>query len=259
MIIVAVIPARMGSTRFPGKPLTTILGMPMVEHVYRRTALCEALDSVYVATCDEEIRRAVEAFGGRVIMTSPKHTRASERVAEAAQHVDADVVVMVQGDEPMITPEMVDLAIGPFFGNPDVRCVNLVARIETEVEFLDPNSIKVVMNRHGDALYFSREPIPTSKKIGFDAALVFKQVCVIPFRRDFLFAYKALAPTPLEEAESIDMLRILEHGYSVRLVETRGATYAVDTSTDLEKVEALLRNDPLLARYMSGESQGAHE
>jgi len=255
MRIVAGIPARMGSSRYPGKPLAPILGLPMIEHVYRRTALCSKLDEVFVATCDEEIRRAVEGFGGQVIMTSPDHQRASERIAETAQEIDADIVVMVQGDEPMLVPEMVDAALAPMVSDPSVLCVNLAKRIETEEEYLDPNTIKVVMDRIGNALYFSREPVPTKRILDFGKFPVFKQVCIIPFRRSFLLDYSRLEPTPLEQAESVDMLRVLEHGYPVRLVETSVNTHAVDTPDDLKMVEDLMRGDPLLERYMSAQTQ----
>lgn len=250
MKIVAVIPARMGSSRFPGKPLAQILERPMIEHVYHRTALCQSLNAVYVATCDEEIRQAVEGFGGEVIMTSPMHQRASDRVAEAAGGLATDIVVMVQGDEPMMFPRMIRMAVTPMLSDPAVQCVNLVRRIESEEEYRDPNTIKVVMDRHGDALYFSREPIPTQRLQGFEKIPVFKQVCIIPFRRDFLLQYARLEPTPLEQAESIDVLRILEHGYRVRLVETDVNTHAVDTPADLALVESLMRRDPLVAQYI---------
>ncbi len=252
MRIVCAIPVRMRSSRFPGKPLAPILGRPMVEHVYRRAAMCSTLDEVYVATCDEEIRRAVEAFGGEVIMTSPAHERASERVAEAAQNLSADIIVMIQGDEPMVTPGMVDAAVGPLLENLGVLCSNLVKRIETREEFEDSNTIKVVMDRSGFALYFSREPIPTRQVLGFERVPVYKQVCVIPFEREFLLTFARLVPTPLERAESVDMLRILEHGYRVRLVETEVRTHSVDTETDLRLVEQLMRDDPLVVRYLEG-------
>ena len=248
--VVAIIPARMGSSRFPGKPLAPVLGITIVEHVYKRSALCEQLESVYVATPDEEIRQAVEAFGRQAIMTSPEHERASDRVAEAAQNLDADIVVMIQGDEPMTRPEMIEMAIEPFFSDSSVQCVNLAKRIETEAEQDNPNTIKTVMDQRGNALYFSREPIPTRQKMGFESIPVYKQVCIIPFRRDFLFEYTNLTPTPLEQAESIDMLRLLEHGYAVKLVEIPYQTHAVDTQADLELVENLMRDDPLLGMYM---------
>jgi 3-deoxy-manno-octulosonate cytidylyltransferase (CMP-KDO synthetase) len=239
----------MGSSRFPGKPLAPLLGRPMIEHVYRRATLCGGLAAVYVATCDEEIRVVVEEFGGTVIMTSADHERASDRVAEAAEHVEAEIVVMIQGDEPMITPEMIEAAVAPMLADRAVTCVNLVRRIGTRAEYVDPNTIKVVMNVHGDALYFSRAPVPA---IDFDADApppVFKQVCVIPFRREALREFARLARTPLEQAESIDMLRIIEHGGCVRLVETDVDTHAVDTPADLRLVEALMKDDPLVHRY----------
>lgn len=247
--IVAIIPARMNSSRFPGKPLAEICGKAMIEHVVRRASLCERLDAVYVATCDEEIRRAVEQFGGAVIMTSAAHERASDRVAEAVQSLDHDIVVMIQGDEPMITPEMIDAAVSPMLADSRVECVNLARRIETREEYVNRNTIKVAMNLLGDALYFSRSPIPA---LDFDAAgdaPIFKQVCVIPFRRDFLRRFAQLAPTPLERIESIDMLRAVEHGKRIRLVETFADTHAVDTPDDLVLVEKLMKTDALRLRY----------
>ena len=254
MRVVAVIPARMGSSRFPGKPLAPLLGRPMIEHVVRRAALCARLDAVYVATCDAEIGAAVEGFGGAVLMTSAAHERASDRVAEAAERVEADIIVMIQGDEPMITPEMIVAAVTPLLNDSSVGCVNLVRRIGSREEYVDPNTIKVVMDVRGDALYFSRAPIPTVDFVGGARPPVFKQVCVIPFRRDFLREFARLLPTPLERAESIDMLRALEHGRRVRLVETEVDTHAVDTPADLRLVESLMKDAPLLLRY--GEALG---
>jgi 3-deoxy-manno-octulosonate cytidylyltransferase (CMP-KDO synthetase) len=250
--VVAVIPARMGSSRFPGKPLAPLLGRPMIEHVVRRAAMCELLYAVYVATCDEEIRSAVERFGGKVIMTSAAHERASDRVAEAAEQFEAEVVVMIQGDEPLVTPRMIAAAVAPFFVDASVACVNLARRIERREEYLDRNTIKVVSNVRGNALYFSRAPIPADAFAhGTDRVgpPVFKQVCVIPFRRDFLREFARLPQTPLERAESIDMLRAIEHGRPVRLVEIEEETHAVDTPEDLRLVESLMKDDPLVPLY----------
>jgi 3-deoxy-manno-octulosonate cytidylyltransferase (CMP-KDO synthetase) len=249
MRAVAIIPARLGSSRFPGKPLAPLLGCPMVEHIVRRAELCDSLDAVYVATCDDEIRHAVERFGGCVLMTSKSHERATDRVAEAAQSLDADVVVMVQGDEPMITPEMIAAAIAPMTTDSRVMCVNLVHRIASTAEINDRNTIKVVMGLNGDALYFTRSPIPATDFLSGDRPAFYKQVCVIAFRRDFLAELASLPQTPLERAESIDMLRALEHGRRVRLVETKVETHAVDTPADLRLVESRMELDPLLARY----------
>jgi len=242
--MVCIIPARMGSTRFPGKPLAPICGRPMIEHVYRRCRMNPSLDAVYVATCDREIAEATEAFGGAAIMTSSSHQRASDRVAEAAERMNADVIIMVQGDEPMIHPTMIDTAVQPLRDNPSVVCTNLAAPIRSLEEMNDLNTIKIVTARDGSALYFSRQPIPSGSSEGL------KQVCVIPFRRDFLLQYARLEPTPLEIAESVDMLRILEHGFPVRIVPTTYVTHAVDTPADLKVVERLLAADSLMPQYL---------
>lgn len=251
MRVLAVIPARMGSSRFPGKPIAPLLGRPMIEHIYRRTTLCRRLDGVVIATCDEEIRRTAQGFGAQVVMTSSAHERASDRVAEVAKgRPDVDIFVLVQGDEPMLVPEMIDLALAPLLEDSRVVCSNLGAAIRSREEFDDPNTIKVVVGCNGDALYFSREPVPTDQRLQFEQLAPLKQVCVIPFRRDFLLTYAALEPTPLEIAESVDMLRALEHGYPVRIVKSPYVTQSVDTPEDLRRVEELMRDDALARGYL---------
>lgn len=248
MQVAAVIPARMGSSRYPGKPLCDIHGLTMIEHVHRRTAMSDAVDETYVATPDEEIRAEVEDFGGDAIMTG-QHPRATDRVAEAARDLDAEVVVVMQGDEPLVYPDMLDAAVEPFETDPSVKCVNLAAEMETEAAFQDPNNVKVVVDRDWNALYFSREPIPNLHDATFEDAAVYKQVCVIPFRREFLFEFTEMDETPLEKTESIDMLRLLENGYDVRMVETERHTYAVDTPEDHEHVNELMAADDLFPEY----------
>ena len=238
--IVTIIPARLGSSRFPGKPLAPLLGQPMIEHVWRRASMCAEISETYIATCDHEIREVAEGFGGQVIMTSPLHERASDRVAEAAEQVNADIVVMVQGDEPMITPEMISTSLAPMLKDRSIDCTNLICRIRDASEYLDRNTVKVVVDHSGNALYFSRAPIPAIDSSQLETVPVYKQVCVIPFRRKFLADFTRLKPTPLERAESIDMLRALEHGLRVRLVITEAETHAVDTPNDLRLVESLL-------------------
>lgn len=250
MKVVAILPARMGSSRFPGKPLAPILGRPMIEHCYRRVQMAKGLHEVLVATCDQEIFDAVTGFGGKAVMTRHTHERASDRVAEVAEKLDADLIVMVQGDEPMVTPGMVEAAIRPFQTSPEIGCVNLTAKIETEEEFQDPNTIKVVVDRNWDALYFSREPIPTRRMRPFGRIPAYKQVCIIPFRKEVLLRYTRLEPTPLEVAESIDMMRFLENGLKVRMVEISEFSHAVDTPADLKKVESLMRDDILVHTYL---------
>ena len=249
--VVAVIPARMGSSRFPGKPLAPILGLPMVEHVRLRVAMCKSLDAVYVATCDQEIYDATESFGGKAIMTSTVHQRASDRVAEVAENMDADIFVLVQGDEPMTVPDMIDRAVAPMLKDSSIQCVNLSKRIVSNDEWNNPNTIKVVTDLAGDAMYFSRQPIPTDRILGQENVPLLKQVCIIPFRRDTVLNYARLDPTPLEQAESIDRLRFLEHGYKVRMVESEFDTFAVDTPDDLKRVEEMMRNDELTQKYLS--------
>jgi len=234
----------MGSSRFPGKPLASLHGRPMIEHVYRRTMRCQELAEVYVATCDEEIRAAVEAFGGKAVMTADTHERASDRVAEAARAMSADIVVMVQGDEPMIEPRMISAALSPFMAERDIECVNLAKRIESEAEFLNRDTIKVVIDNDGFAMYMSREPIPTPDKLPFPRIAAYKQVCVIPFTHGCLQKFAALPPTALEITESIDMLRLMQHGIRVRMVETDIASQSVDRPADLELVARLMAAAP---------------
>jgi 3-deoxy-manno-octulosonate cytidylyltransferase (CMP-KDO synthetase) len=238
--ILGVVPARMGATRFPGKPLARLLGKPMLEHVYRHAAACRLLDEVVIATCDTEIAEAARAFGARAVMTAATHERASDRVAEAVAAEDADIVVMIQGDEPMIGPDMIEGAVAPLLTNPAIVCTNLAARITSEEELRDPNTIKVVMAGDGRALYFSRLPIPTGAGLTFDAGRWHKQVCVIPFRREALQRFCELPQGWLERAESIDMLRFLEHGIPVHMVTTTVRTQSVDTPEDLARVARLL-------------------
>lgn len=249
MKTIAVIPARMGSTRFPGKPIASLLGRPMIEHIYKRVAMSKSLDATYIATCDEEIRQVAESFGAKVIMTADTHERASDRVAEAIANIDAELIVMVQGDEPMTHPDMIDAAVAPFYDDPQLGCVNLVKRIDNENDYRDVNTIKVVMNQYNDAIFMSRQPIPTLDKTGFDQTVTYKQVCIIPFRREALIQYTNLPPTPLEQLESVDMLRLLEHGLRLKMVHTTFNTQAVDTEADLARVAKLMENDPLLANY----------
>ncbi len=252
--IVAIIPARMGSTRFPGKPMAKIHGVPMVGHVYFRTKMCSLLRETYVATCDQEIYDYILSVGGEAIMTSDTHERCSERTAEAMLKVESatgrklDIVVMVQGDEPMVTPEMIEAAAHPMLEDPSIQVVNLMARMTTVEEFEDPNEVKVVVDLQDRALYFSREPIPSRRK-GFKDVPMLKQVCIIPFRRDYLLKFNSLPETQLERIESVDMMRVIEHGERVHMVMTDVETLSVDTPEDLERVVDLMKEDALINEY----------
>jgi 3-deoxy-manno-octulosonate cytidylyltransferase (CMP-KDO synthetase) len=246
MNILALIPARMGSSRFPGKPMAQILGKPMIGHVYDRVVKSPILNMTAVATCDHEIYDYIRSIGGNVVMTENTYERASDRCAEALlkleklNNVRYDIVVMVQGDEPMTHPNMIAEAVQPMLDEPKIQVVNLMGKIQDASEFDDRNCIKVVCDLENNALYFSREPIPTKSKV--NEIPMYKQVCVIPFSRDYLIEYTNLPPTPLEIAESVDMMRVIEHGKKVRMVPTKYASQAVDTPEDLRRVEGLMRN-----------------
>lgn len=253
MNVIGIIPARMASSRFPGKPLAEINGIPMIGHVYFRSKMSKMMDEVYIATCDQEVMDYAGSIGAKAVMTKDTHERASDRVAEAMMKVEAEIggkveiVVMIQGDEPMLYPEMIEQAVRPLLDDKAIMVSNLIAPLTRE-EQDDPNEVKVVFDRKGFALYFSREPVPSWKK-GAQEVPMFKQVCVIPFRRDFLIKFNELEPTPLEIVESVDMLRVLEHGYRVKLIPIEHETYSVDTLEDLKIVEALLKKDKLVSKY----------
>jgi 3-deoxy-manno-octulosonate cytidylyltransferase (CMP-KDO synthetase) len=255
MRTVAIIPARLASSRFPGKPMALIHGMPMIGHCYCRIRLCPALADTYVATCDEEIYDYILSIGGKAVMTADTHERASDRAAEAMVKVEeacgekTDILVMVQGDEPMDTPEMVSEALLPMLQNDSIQIVNLMGRIETLDEFEDPNIVKVVVDSDSNAIYFSREPIPSRKK-GVDTVPMRKQIAVIPFRRDFLVKFNRTPEMPLEIIESVDMLGVIESGGQVRMVMTEYQSIGVDTPEQLQSVEKLMENDPLMRKYL---------
>jgi len=254
MHIIGIIPARMASSRFPGKPMANINGIPMIGHVYLRSKLNKTLNEVYVATCDDQIKDYIELIGGKAIMTASTHERASDRTAEAMLTIEekigkrVDIVVMIQGDEPMIYPEMIDEAVAPMFDQGDILVTNLMANLKTKEEHEDINEVKVVVDKNNFALYFSREPIPSSKKSS-NNIIKLKQVCIIPFKRDFLIKFNSWEQTPLEIIESVDMLRVLEYGNKVKMVFTEYDTYSVDTIEDLEKVAKKMKDDELFKMY----------
>ena len=254
MKVIAIIPARMGSSRFPGKPLAKIHGVPMLGHCYFRTRMCNDLLETYVATCDQEIVDYVESIGGKAIMTSDSHERATDRTAEAMHKIEkelgekVDVVVMVQGDEPMVTPEMISLSLNPFLEKQDINVVNLMAHMESVEEFEDPNEVKVVVDKKGDAIYFSREAIPSRKK-GIADVPMLKQVCIIPFKRDYLLKFNSMEETELERIESVDMMRIIENGEKVKMIMSDDNSFSVDTQKDLDRVEIKMKNDLLMSKY----------
>ncbi|MDO9372308.1 MAG: 3-deoxy-manno-octulosonate cytidylyltransferase [Gammaproteobacteria bacterium] len=249
MKVVIGIPARMGSSRLPGKPLAKILGMPMVEHVYRRCLLAKGIDEVFIATCDQEILDAVKSIGAQAFMTRKDIERPGLRVAEACrqqQLADDDIVVVVQGDEPLVHPGMIDLAVQPMLDDPAIQLLTLVADAN-ETEWCDPNEVKVVIDIREDVLFMSRSPLPSNEWRHIGPRL--KQVAIMPFRKKFLLEFQAMPPTPYELAEQIELLRAVEHGVKIRAVKSPYQSISVDTESDRQEVEAAMVSDEFYLQY----------
>lgn len=235
--VVAIIPARYESSRLPGKALADIGGRSMIEHVYRRTAAARSVRSVIVATDDERIVRTVEGFGGDARMTSPAHQSGTDRIAEIAGGLDCDLVVNVQGDEPLIDPAMIDEAVAPFEADAGLMMSTLRRRFEDRREADNPNVTKVVVDRDGFALYFSRAPIPFVRH-GSTPAPAWRHVGLYVYRRECLLRLAALPPTVMEQSEALEQLRALEYGIRIKAVETAFESVGVDTPEDLVRVRA---------------------
>lgn len=240
--VVVVIPARYESTRLPGKPLADLQGKPMIQRVYERAARARGVERVVVATDDVRIGRAVEAFGGEVVMTNAAHRTGTDRIAEAAAELDAELIVNVQGDLPLLEPDAISKAVAPLLHDDRFSMSTLKTPIRTLEELQNPNVVKVVTDRDGGALYFTRSPVPYWRD-GAPAGqiLAYRHIGLYVYRRDFLLTFSRLAPTPLEQAESLEQLRALEWGFRIRVVEVEAASVEVDTPQDLEKARALLR------------------
>jgi 3-deoxy-manno-octulosonate cytidylyltransferase (CMP-KDO synthetase) len=221
----------------------------MIEHVYRRAAAARSIASVLVATDDERIARAVRAFGGEVRLTSSAHQSGTDRLAEVAVSLSCDLVVNVQGDEPLIDPAMIDEAVAPFSADPSLPMSTLRKRIEDEAERLDPNVTKVVVDRDGNALYFSRAPIPHVRQ-GCPPATAWRHIGLYVYRRDCLLRLAGLPPTALERAEALEQLRALENGIRIRTVETAYDSIGVDTPDDLARVRRAVEAQP--GRFEAG-------
>ncbi len=253
MKILGVIPARMAATRFPNKPLADILGMPMIGHCYFRSKLCTLFYEVYVATCDESIKKYIESVGGKAVMTSEVHERASERSAEALLNIEKelgktfDIVVMIQGDEPLLDPDMIREVIEPLLdGTKPVS--NLMVPLTTYDECLNPNNVKVVTDINLNAMYMSREPIPSKQKFKGEIKS-YRQLGLIAFSREALLKFVNLKTTPLEIIESVDMNRFLENGIPIQMLVSKYEADSVDTPEDLVRVSCKMELDNLYASY----------
>jgi 3-deoxy-manno-octulosonate cytidylyltransferase (CMP-KDO synthetase) len=240
--IVGIIPARYASSRFPGKALAELCGKPLVQHVVERAGRARLLDEVLVATDDARIRAAVEVFGGRAVMTSPDHPSGTDRIAEVVRGLACDLVVNIQGDEPLLDPDMVDRAVEPLVADPTLPMGTLARPMSLE-EAADPSKVKVVLDRKGCALYFSRAQIPFLRDgaVPGDATPFLLHVGLYVYRREALLRFADLPPSPLEERERLEQLRALEHGMRIRVVVTQHGSFGVDTPADLERVRRMMQ------------------
>ncbi|RJR32863.1 MAG: 3-deoxy-manno-octulosonate cytidylyltransferase [Desulfobacteraceae bacterium] len=242
-MITVVIPARMASSRYPGKPLAMIQGLPMVEHVRRRALLAKGVDLVAVATCDQSIKDTVEACGGCAVMTKDTHERCTDRVEEAMQSLPGKIVAMVQGDEPLLIPEAVSQVVKPLLEDPKLDVVNLLSPLESEKDYANPNIVKAVCDRLGNVIFLTRAPVPYFRQTM--AVPVYRQTGIMAFRAGFLPRFSSLPETALERAESVDMLRVLEHGIRIKGVVAEYTTLGVDNPGDVDLIESALRKDPV--------------
>ncbi len=250
MSVIAIIPARMASSRFPGKPLIDILGISMIEHVRRRALLCPVLDDVIVATCDQVIIDEVERYGGKAVMTSDQHEGCVDRVAEVAQNIDCDIVLNIQGDMPLVHPQSLERLIDPLLKEKELSFTDMAGPITDEGEIDSLNTVKVVFDKFFNALYYSREPIPSKRKMSKSVDMtLYKQFGINAFRHDSLLSFANTPRTMLENVESIDMLRLLENGKQIRVVLSEYPVVGVDTEQDADRVRLLMKKDPFYARY----------
>jgi 3-deoxy-manno-octulosonate cytidylyltransferase (CMP-KDO synthetase) len=253
MKVVAIIPARYGSTRFEGKPLADILGKPMIQWVYEGVCQSKLIDQAIVATDDQRILEVVQSFGGRAVMTSPDHPSGSDRIAEVSRNLKCEIIVNVQGDEPLIKGSIIDKAIKPLLKDETLPMSTLITRMTEVKDWLNPHIVKVVVDQKGFALYFSRSPIPFPRDVNIEKLQfspfgkkeglpksVYKHIGVYVYRRVFLLRYSKMKPTPLEKIEKLEQLRALENGYRIKVIPVDYEPICVDTPEDIQKVVASL-------------------
>lgn len=238
--VVAIIPARYESTRLPGKPLADLAGQPMIRRVYERAARAPGVERVLVATDDARIAEAVRGFGGAVAMTARTHRTGTDRIAEVARGLDAEVVVNVQGDLPLLDPAMVGAVVAPLLDDPGLPMATVSTPLRDRAEYENPNVVKVVTDRDGYALLFSRSPLPYHRDGAPAGPLGHKHIGLYGYRREFLLDFAALAPTALEQAEQLEQLRALEWGFRIKVASVDAASIEVDTPRDLERARAQL-------------------
>lgn len=246
--VVAIIPARYASVRFPGKVIALLADKPVVVHTYERTARSGVVSETIIATDDERVAEAVAPYGVNVVMTRADHPTGCDRIAEVAASLDADIIVNVQADEPLIDPALIDAAVQPMFDDPELPMSTARHAIHDPALISDPNCVKVVCDTNRRALYFSRSPIPFLRDAEHDPlsdAIYWQHIGLYVFRRTFLLEYASMAPTPLERYENLEQLRVLEHGYGMAVVDAEEPSIGVDTPEDLERAQKALEAQSL--------------
>ena len=245
MKAIGIIPARWGATRFEGKVLATLMGKPVIQHVWEAAKKAKTLDDLIVACDDERILRAVEAFGGKAVYTSPDQPSGTDRLAEVVNPLDVDIAVNIQGDEPLVRPIMIDNLVIALNDEKNAQMATMIKKIEDEAELTNSNVVKVVIDRNGYALYFSRYAIPYNRTGESDSSkkpVYYKHIGLYAFTKDFLFTFRNLPKSSLENAEKLEQLRVLEYGYKIKTVETKFDTVGVDRPEDLKRAEeAIMR------------------
>lgn len=238
MNTLCVIPARYASTRLPGKPLADIAGKPMIVRVYEQASKAKRLSGVIAAVDDERVYEAVLSHGGKAMMTAKDHPTGTDRLAEvAAAHSEAELIINVQGDEPLIEPDLIDALAAAFEEDPELQMATVKSPMTDRAEMTNPNNVKVITDKNGYALYFSRSLIPYPRED--TGVVVYKHIGIYAYRRDFLLAYAKMQPTPLERTESLEQLRALENGYKIKVIPTDFKFVGVDTPEDLVEVNKL--------------------
>jgi len=240
MKTIGVIPARWKSVRFEGKILADLLGKPIIQHVWERAKEARCLDDLIIATDSDEVIKAVKSFGGKALYTSKDQPSGTDRIAEVVNPLDVDIIINIQGDEPLIHHSMIDGLVDTLSEDKRVPMATVVKKITRRDEIANPGVVKVVIDKDGYALYFSRSPIPYFRETGEDKRLYYKHIGIYAYTKDFLFTYTNLPKSRLEEAEKLEQLRALENGYRIKTIETEFDTIGVDTLEDLKKVEKAL-------------------
>lgn len=243
MKAIGVIPARWKSSRFEGKILANIMGKPMLQHVWERAKESKILEDIIIAADSEEVMKVVEGFGGKSVYTSKDQPSGTDRITEVVNPIDVEVVVNIQGDEPLIHHTMIDSLANALLEDKTIPMATLIKKIRSKEELLNPNVVKVVIDKESCALYFSRSPIPHYRGTGEESQCYYKHIGIYAYSKDFLFTYTNLPKSSLEEIEKLEQLRALENGYKIKTIETEFDTIGVDTPEDLKKVEEVLKNE----------------